>query len=281
MLRLVLDPPLLLSLGLGMALVLAGNLLARRRLGRIRGAFTVFGLTLLVYLPYAATRWAGGDVFAIHLAFLLTPSLVFGLVDRGPVDAQRAPRLFIAGIGGFAALVLLVNVIMVAVSDGGLSGRIAAVALPEPLGGGQVSSRFPGTVTPDAGHRQALYQHHLRQLETQAGLGWEIREGWLQSPQVGRPATFQVSLGSSDGRPLRGARMAGIFLRPSDPALDQSFVMSEPSPGLYQVELRLPAPGLWNLLLRIERSGSRYELRGSTSVGSAADSGAALAAPHG
>jgi hypothetical protein len=61
-----------------------------------------------------------------------------------------------------------------------------------------------------------------------------------------------------------------MFLRASDPRQDQAFVMSEPSPGVYRVELNLPAPGLWSLLLRIEHAGERFELRGSTTVSVAA-----------
>jgi hypothetical protein len=269
-LTLLLNPPLLVSLGLGLVLVIGGNLLARRHLGRVRGAVTVFALTVLVYLPYAAWRWKGADVLAIHLALFLTSSLAFGLIQREPEDAPRAPRLYVLVLGGFAALVILVNVIMVTVSDGGLHGRLATFALPEPRGGGSVSSRFPGTVTPDVGHRQALYQHHLEQIEGQTELGWGIRKGWLGSPQAGRTTVFQVLLDDREGGPLGGARLSGMFLRASDPRQDQAFVMSEPSPGVYRVELNLPAPGLWSLLLRIEHAGERFELRGSTTVSVAA-----------
>ncbi len=260
-------PPLLLSLGIGMSLIVAANFLARQRLGRVRGAVTVLALTLFSYLPYAAWRWPGADVVAIHLALFLTTSLAFGLIEGGSDRDHRAPRFYVVGVAVFAAMVVIVNVVMVTVSDSGLNGRAAALALPEPLGGGVVSSRFPGTVTPDVGHRQVLYQRHLELIEEQAALGWEIRKGWLQKPQAGSEAVFQVALGSNEGSPLTGAKLDGIFLRPSDPRMDQAFVMSEPSPGLYRVEITLPEAGLWELLLRIERGSERFELRGSTSVG--------------
>lgn len=259
-------PPLLASLGLGVALVTAANLLARRLLGPSRGAFTVFALTLFVYVPYAVLRWPGGDVFAIHLALYLVVSLGFGIVGPGDRHHRPVPKLFLAGLLTFASLVVVVNVLMVTVSDRGITGSLARWVLPEPRGGGAVSSRFPGTVTPDLGHSQALYQNHLQRITEQNELGWQLRKGWLSNPRAGFESAFQLAIARRDGSPLRGAAVEGTFLRPSDPGLDQRFVMTERSPGVYRSELALPAPGQWSLLLRIRHDGERYEIRATTRV---------------
>jgi len=260
-------PPLLTSLGVGVALIAVANIVARHWLGPSRGAFSVFALTLFLYVPYAVLRWPGGDVFAIHLALYLVVSLGFGIVASGDGRGPPVPKLFLAGLLAFASLVVVVNLLMVTVSDLGVSGSLARLVLPEPRGGGSVSSRFPGTVTPDVGHREALYQDHLRQITEQTELGWQLRKGWLGAPRAGRVSAFQLAVAASDGSPLQGAIVEGTFLRPSDPGLDQAFVMTERAPGVYRSELALPVPGQWNLLLRIQHGGELYEIRGTTRVG--------------
>ena len=68
------------------------------------------------------------------------------------------------------------------------------------------------------------------------------------------------------GTPVTQAEIKGLFLRPADNSLDQTFTMQETGAGLYQVRLTLPEPGLWSLLMTVERGEAWHEVRARTSV---------------
>lgn len=70
-----------------------------------------------------------------------------------------------------------------------------------------------------------------------------------------------------DGAPLQFAEVSGVFERPSDSRLDQTFTMRENEPGVYLTDVRLPEPGAWNLVLQVRRGGQLHELHASTSIG--------------
>ena len=121
----------LLSLGLGLVLVVAGNCILARRLGGARAAATVTLLTLLIYVPYALFAWPGGDVFAIHLALYLVVNLGFAMLygqQRGARGASWAPAVIIA----FFLAVAAANTVFLLVSEQGFSSGLARILLPEP-----------------------------------------------------------------------------------------------------------------------------------------------------
>lgn len=259
---------LLLSLGVGIALIVTANFVLGRWLGARRGALFVFGLTVLIYGPFALLFWPGGDVFAIHMALFLTVSLMFGLLRDGAgktTGSAWGPAIIVL----FFALVVAVDTVFVLVSESGLSSGLARALLPSPMGAEQITSSFPGTVVPGMARRDALYERHIEKIESQRSRGWEVRKGWLSQPVVGHPAVFQIAVTDRTGHPVAGADVVGDFMRPSDRTADQAFTMLETERGIYRASLVLPAPGAWNLLLRIRRSEDLHELRGLTTVADA------------
>lgn len=219
-------------------------------------------LVLLVYVPYGILTWPGADIFAIHLAILLTVAYGLGMVG-GSVGRRWhwAPILIVA----FFTLVIATNIVFLGVAEQGITGLFARL-LPAPRDAEVVDSRFPGTVSHDFQEKEALYNAYLRQVEKQQARGWQVRKGWQYKPQAGQPATFIVAVHDRDGAALRGAEVNGRFLRTSNSRDDIAFTMHETSPGEYRVELEMPLQGLWDLVLQIRRDGDLHEVRAQTSV---------------
>jgi len=233
----------------------------------------VAAATLLLYLPWGIARWPGADVFALHVAlFLLLPyglGLVSSQWDRRPGHSGGAGPGFHwapATIVGFFAVIAVVDAVIISLSKEGLPAGWAGWVLPEPRGGGEVRSHFPGTVPHDFQEKEAQYNAHMRQLERQRERGWQVVKGWREQPVVGEPARLKLAVTERSGDPVRSARVQGRFLRPANTALDQAFTMAERKPGVYTTELTMPAPGTWQVVITIRRGEAVHELRGRTEV---------------
>lgn len=257
----------LVSLGLGLALIVVANLALARRMGGGRAALTVTLLTLLMYVPYAVFAWPGGDVFAIHLALYLVVNLGFAMLWRsGGAGAGGAwgPAVIV----GFFLLIASANTVFLLLSEQGLSSGLARLLLPTPRGHVEaVTSQFPGTMAPGTNTRQRLYDRHIEKLDAQGARGWTIRKGWMEPPVEGKSARFRVAVEDAEGRPVAGARIDGDFLRLSDRHADQRFTMRELQRGVYQAEVSLPNAGTWSLWLRVRTDEASHELRATTTVG--------------
>jgi nitrogen fixation protein FixH len=242
-----------------------------RRLFRLDGkaAGMAVGLAvLLIYVPWAILTWPGADVFAIHLAILLTLAYALGMVGgRVGRGWHWAPALIV----GFFVLVIATNVVFLGVAEQGITGLFAEL-LPKPRGAEVVDSRFPGTVSHDYQEKEALYNAYLRQVEIQEARGWQVRKGWLYRPVVGEPAMLVVAVTDKAGAPVSGAAVNGSFLRTSNSRDDFEFTMDEVAPGEYRASLQMPLQGLWQLVLHIRLGEELHEIRADTSV---AESGAA------
>ncbi|UCE89633.1 MAG: FixH family protein [Pseudomonadota bacterium] len=263
---------MLFTLPGGVLLIALGFVLLARLsgLGGKATALLLSGIVLLVYVPLASWRWPGADVFAIHLAVYLVTVYVLGIVAT-QLDARRAGdgRWFHwgpAAMVGFFVVVIAVNAVLLYLAQAGLGSDLARALLPEPRGGGEVSSHFPGTVTHDYQQKEDQYNTWRERLAAQQQRGWQVRKGWLDEPVAGAPALFQVSVSDRDGRPVAGAQVTGTFQRAADSRLDQKFAMQEHERGVYRTKLILGEPGQWQLLLRITRDGASHEIIGRTQV---------------
>lgn len=235
------------------------------RLFRLDGktaAMIIALLVVLIYVPWAVLAWPGADVFAIHLAILLTFAYALGMLG-GRVGRRWhwAPALIV----GFFVVVIALNVVFLGVAERGMSGLFSEL-LPAPRGAAVVDSRFPGTVSHDYQEKEALYNEYLRQVDVQRERGWQVRKGWQYRPVVGQPATFIVAVDDRDGAPVAGAAVQGRFLRTSNSRDDIDFTMHEVAPGEYRVNLQMPLQGLWQLVLHIRRGDDLHEVRADTSV---------------
>ena len=259
----------LTTIGIGvLAEVLLFFLMTRvfRFAGKTAGMI-VAQLVLLIYVPYAILTWPGADLFAIHLAVLLTVAYALGMVGaRVGKRWHWAPALIVA----FFTFVVATNIVFLGVAEQGITGLFAQL-LPEPRTSEVVDSRFPGTVSHDFQEKESLYNAYLRQVDKQHARGWQVRKGWRYKPVVGQLATFVVSVADRDGLPVTGAVVDGRFLRPSNSRDDLAFHMDEVTPGEYRVDLEMPLHGLWDLVLHIRLGDELHEIRARTSVGEAAE----------
>ncbi|WJW75734.1 FixH family protein [Thiohalobacter sp. IOR34] len=231
-------------------------------------------LALALYLPYAVLDWPGGDVVGLHVAIYLVTAYALGLIV-----ANREARLAThgggrgwfhwgpAGIIAFFVVLVLFDGVLVVIASRGLPGPLSEVLLPRPrVPGEQVTSAFPGVVSRDYQKQQLRYNAFLEQMRRQQARGWVVHKGWLGGVRAGQPGLFQVKVLDRNGRPLTGAEVQGVFMRPSDTRRDVDFRMTETGPGVYRVELSLPLPGNWDLELEIRRGDDLHHLRATTRV---------------
>lgn len=231
---------------------------------------------LAVYLPYAVLAWPGADVVALHLALYLITPYGLGIITHHWELRAGEPRgrwfhWAPATIVTFFITIAVVDAVIITLADRGMPAQWAARLLPEPKGGGQVSSFFPGTVYHDFQEKEELYNQYLEQLEAQRRRGWQVRRGWLRPPAADVPTPFQVEVRDKTGAPVVGATVTVEFLRPSDHRQDRSIILPAVDAGRYRADVALPLPGMWHVLIHIRRGDDLHEVRGITSL-RAADS---------
>ena len=239
-----------------------------------QAAVLVAFLALAILMPYALVSWPGGDVLAIYVALFSVTAYLLGIIashrDRRLAEAgQVSGRWFHWGptvIILFFSVVFLVNATMVVLSRQGMPESMARVLLPERDRDRQVTMAFPGTVARDFHKKEALYNDYLEQVRKQEARGWQVRQGWLDTPKTGAAKPFQVEIVSRDGDPVTGARVMVDFLRPSDQRLDQQHELVEVEAGLYRARVSLPMPGLWSTSLVIRRGEDLHEVQANTLI---------------
>jgi nitrogen fixation protein FixH len=239
-------------------------------------------LVLGVYIPLAATHWAGIDVFAIHFAFFVMTGYGLGIItshrsNRQRLDAklgQTAPagkkpwfHMAPAIIIGFFITLAVVDSIIITLANKGASSEFMARFLPEPrFSTGPITSVFPGAVPHDFKEKYEQFNNHLEQLEVQRERGWQVANGWQVTPRVGKPAVFSISVTDKSGQPVSGAQVEVSFLRSADKTKDKSVVLPESSAGTYGQTVQLDEPGSWVVVLRIQRGDEVHEVKGTTQV---------------
>ena len=256
---------LLAVIGIGVGLEILAFVLLRfltKLDGKAMATIIALGVIGL-YIPWVIINWPGGDVFAIEIGIFLVVAYVLGIIGRRAGKSWHwGPALIFA----FFVCVIAVNVIFVTLAETGITG-IFSKLLPEPQTSIVANSRFPGTVSHDFHEKESLYNAYLKDVEEQQQRGWKVRKGWERKPVVGEPERFMIEVRDRDGAPIRGASVAGEFLRPSSSDDDFSFTLEEAAEyGMYTTSLSMPRPGIWKLVLRITSGEDVHEIRATTSV---------------
>lgn len=262
---------------LGGVIAIAVGFLLLYRFSRLGGKMVAVVAALLVigiYMPIVILRWPGADVFAIHIAVYLVTVYVLGIVTaqrdarREDGTSQRWFHWGPAALVTFFMLVIAADSVFILMAQKGLDSDVARWLLPEPRGGGQVSSHFPGTVARDFRKQQDEFNQFQARIQQQQERGWQVQKGWLGTARAGEPATFKLQVTDRDGTPIHDAHVQGVFLRPGDSRLDQAFDMQSQrgDPGSYLVEVILPEAGRWELLLQIRQGDNLHEIKATTSV---------------
>ena len=260
-----------LSVGVGLAFLAFVLLYKFTRLSGKQVALIVALAVLAIYLPLAIIAWPGADVLAIHLALYLITPYGLGIITAHweAMGREREGRFFHwapATIVVFFMLIAVVDAIIISLASNGMPTHWAERLLPEPKGGGKVSSFFPGTVYHDFQEKEELYNEYLEQLQRQHERGWQVHRGWTETPVAGQSIPFQVEVFDKGGAPVAGASVNIEFLRPSDRRADQSVTLVEEEPGRYGSRVALPLPGVWDVLIHIRRGEDLHEVRGMTTV---------------
>lgn len=107
---------------------------------------------------------------------------------------------------------------------------------------------FTGLVTEGAYDKGLAFNTEIRAKRDQDALGWQ---GELRTDlRVGMSGQVRFTLKTRHGVPLRGARVQAVLFRPVQAGLDQSFVLDESQPGVYQGQLMVRQPGQWELRIQ-------------------------------
>lgn len=240
--------------------------------GKMVATVMAFAVTA-TYVPISIFIWPGADVFAIHIALYLVSVYILGIITSQR-DARRlsgkegfgfhwAP----AAIVTFFVVLLIMDSFFIMFATKGMNSSVAKWLLPEPVSGGKVSSRFPGTVSHDYHQKQDQYNDYLKRFEEQKLLGWSVRKGWLTPAVVAKQAVFRVEVKKEkNNTAITNATVIAEFLRPADSKRDQVFNLTEVEPGVYQKSISLLRPGNWDLVLKIKKDNNKYELRAKTVV---------------
>ena len=268
---------LVLTLGLGSAaLALLFALIYRfTRLRAYHTAALVVAVMLFVFIPASILNWHGADVFAIHLALYVIVPYGLGIIftqkegEAGNGEKGAFGRLHWAPmvLVGFFTIVASVQAVLITLANNGMPQRFIGTLLPAPENPAErVTSGFPGTVAGIQERDQALAVDRMTVLKEQRQLGWQMRQGWLERPVEGEPATLQVEVRDAQGQPIMDAEITGAFMWLADERRDQAFAMQYQGDGLYQAEVNLPAPGRWELRYFVEHDGQRVEQQARTRV---------------
>ena len=229
-------------------------------------------IVIAVYVPTSIFSWPGADVFAIHIALYLVGVYVLGIVtSQRDLRRQSGKEGFgfhwaPAAIVTFFVILLIMDSFFIMFATKGMNANVAKWLLPEPLSGGKVSSRFPGTVSHDYHQKQTQYNDYLKRFESQKLLNWTIRKGWLGEAIVEQPAIFRVEIKNNKNKAVTKAKVKGQFLRPANSKRDMVFTMIEIEPGIYQQSITLTEPGNWDLILKIDKENDHHEVRAKTVI---------------
>ncbi len=220
-----------------------------RRLGLSNFWAGIFSgvLPFILYLVYSQQHWAGGDVLTIHFAvYLASASLfvVFGGMQKKNQTMHWAPRLI---IGFFIGLVVL-NAVFLNIAMRGIPDFVSNFLLPNEQNQ-TIHTAFPGVVPHD---RNKLYESHLKQIEAQRDLGWQVQLDGLDSLTSGQAHTVTLHLLDKQGAAISHADVQMIMWRLANSRDDQQFVFKETSAGNYQASMSLPDAGRWLSELHIQ-----------------------------
>ena len=207
----------------------------------------------VLYLIYSQQHWAGGDVLTIHFAVYLASAglfVVFGGMQKKNESLHWAPRLI---IGFFIGLVVL-NAVLLNVSMRGIPDIISDMLLPNPQHE-TIHTAFPGLVPHDLNQ---LYTPHLRQVEAQRDLGWQVNIEGLDNLHSQQKHAVTIHLLDKQGQAITQANVHVSMWRMANSHDDQKYLFTESTAGVYQTEMLLPDEGRWLFELHIQQGDNSY-----------------------
>lgn len=111
---------------------------------------------------------------------------------------------------------------------------------------------YSGVVTEQPYEKGLAYNDTIEQAEQQNSLNLISRGDY-------RDGTLTVSLKTSQGIPVSGAKVRARIVRPVQDGYDFDVSMKEQGEGLYSATIKTPLPGIW--IARTEASWDRQTYR--------------------
>lgn len=142
---------------------------------------------------------------------------------------DHTPWLFVAGFG----VVIAVNAVMIWFAVGSFSGLYSDHARERGL-------RY-NRIVAEQGNRDALH--------------WRADAKWL--PELRR---LQIDVVGADGKPLTGARITAVLVRPAEKRPPLPVTFEEAGEGRFAAAVELPARGNWDLDLVVEAQGQHFAI---------------------
>jgi len=157
-----------------------------------------------------------------------------------PADARqeaRSRRIVLGSLAAFALIVLVMN------------GFLITMA----------AKTWTGLAVEGAYERGLNYNQTLEQARAQAALGWQMETSFSSSaPSEGR---LDVTLRDGAGRPISGAELEVVLVRPTQAGSDFRTYLNGVGSGTYQAELTFPAAGVWDAYLAVRAGKDSYQWR--------------------
>ncbi len=147
-------------------------------------------------------------------------------------ETGRWPRAYLWLIGGFAALILTANAIMVTVALNSWRGLHAEEPYIQGLN----------------------YNDELARRSAEDALGWRLD---VAVEQTG-PHTLSIAITPVDnaGRVLTAAEISGTLVRPTQEGMDVPFRLA-PTGSAHEAAVALPEQGVWDMRLTVAAGDDR------------------------
>ena len=219
-------------------------------------------LPVMAYIAFSMVRWPGGEVVSMHVAvFAATATVLTLLGSRKDKDNQPLhwiPKL----ITGFFVILFIIMANLMYISSRGIPPSIAKWVFPPPKHAGTgAHTAFPGVVAHE-GDAAAAVNQHLKQMERQHLLGWQVELIGLDHLKQNNDQTLVVRLKDKQQQPVENAKVMISLLRPATVQDDQnSIVMSAIGGGEYQAVIKLQEFGLWVAVVDVIKGEDKYQIQ--------------------
>lgn len=116
---------------------------------------------------------------------------------------------------------------------------------------------WTGLETEDHFRKGLVYNRNLEAVQEQMARGWQVQ---ISATTLG---PLQVALGvrihDAGGVPLQGGQAEIRLIRPTQAGQDQSVILTETAPGLYQAQATTALPGQWDARLLFHHPAGTHQ----------------------
>ena len=214
----------------------------------------------MAYIAYSMVDWRGAEVVSMHVAVYVATATVLTLLGSRKADDNKPLHWIPKVITGFFVVLFVIMANLMYISTRGIPSSVAKWMLPR-AENVEVHTAFPGVVAHEEDAAAAVNQH-LKQLERQRKLGWQVELIGLRDLKPNQESLLKVRIRDRQQLPLDGAKISVSLLRPATAKEDhKGIVMAAVGGGEYQAPLMLPQPGLWVAVVDVVQGQDAYQVQ--------------------